>query len=44
MASAKLVELVGGEVHGFAFLAELAFLSGRARLGDYDVLALITYD
>lgn len=44
LASAELVELVGGVVHGFAFLVELAFLSGRARLSDYDVTALITYE
>ncbi len=43
MAAAKLVELLGARVHSFAFLVELAFLNGRERLRDYEVLSLITY-
>jgi adenine phosphoribosyltransferase len=31
-AAARLVERVGAEVVGFAFLIELAFLDGRAQL------------
>ena len=42
-AMAGLVELLGGEVVGFAFLIELSFLDGRKRLGGRDVLALIRY-
>ena len=42
-AMAGLVEELGGEVVGFAFLIELGFLNGRARLGDRDVLSLIAY-
>jgi adenine phosphoribosyltransferase len=44
MAAAKLVELLGGRVHSFAFLVELAFLRGRDVLAGYDVNALIAYD
>jgi adenine phosphoribosyltransferase len=43
-AAAQLVEKVGGVVHGFAFLVELAFLSGRSRLEGYEITALIAYD
>jgi adenine phosphoribosyltransferase len=42
-AMAKLVRHLGGEVVGYAFLIELAFLSGRDGLPDEDVLTLITY-
>ena len=42
-AIAGLVEQLGGEVVGCCFLIELGFLSGRARLADYDVHALIEY-
>ena len=43
-ALADLVEQIGGTVVGFAFLVELGFLDGRAKLGDADVHALIGYD
>ena len=43
-ALAELVEGVGGNVAGFAFLVELEFLEGRRRLDGYDVHALIAYD
>lgn len=42
-ALADLVEQLGGTVVGLAFLIELAFLNGRERLADYDVLSLIQY-
>ena len=42
-ASCNLVERLGGEVVGLAFLAELTFLNGRQRLGEYDITTLITY-
>jgi adenine phosphoribosyltransferase len=38
-----LVEQLGGEVVGVAFLIELGFLNGRERLGGYDIHSLITY-
>jgi adenine phosphoribosyltransferase len=42
-AMAKLVEQLGGEVVGIAFIIELDFLSGRDQIADYDVLSLIHY-
>jgi adenine phosphoribosyltransferase len=43
-ALCSLVEQLGGEVVGCAFLIELAFLPGRAALAPHDVHALIRYD
>jgi len=43
-ALADLVERLGGQVVGCAFLVELAFLGGRERLAGFDVHALVTYD
>jgi len=43
-AAGRLVERLGGAVHGFAFLVELAFLSGRERLDGHDVFSLIRYE
>jgi adenine phosphoribosyltransferase len=40
-ALCELVELLGGEVVGCAFLIELGFLKGRERLAGYDVHALL---
>ena len=42
-ATAELVEDLGGEVVGLAFLIELDFLQGRARLQDYDVHTVIHF-
>ena len=42
-ASAELVEELGGELVSLAFLIELAFLSGRDRLGRREVVTLMTY-
>jgi adenine phosphoribosyltransferase len=42
-ALCDLVRSLGGEVVGCAFLVELSFLGGRARLAPYDVHALIEY-
>jgi adenine phosphoribosyltransferase len=42
-ATIKLVEKLGAEVVGLAFLIELADLNGREKLGEYDILTLITY-
>ncbi|MFO0852583.1 MAG: adenine phosphoribosyltransferase [Gemmataceae bacterium] len=42
-AGCKLVEQAGGVVHGCAFLVELGFLDGRAKLAAYDVFSLIGY-
>ena len=42
-AKCDLVEQLGGEVVGLAFVIELGFLHGRDRLAGYDVHSLITY-
>ncbi len=43
-AAARLVEKLGGEVAGFQFLVELAFLPGRIPLSKYPVEALVRYE
>ena len=42
-ATASLIERVGGEVAGFAFLLTLEFLGGRERLGTRPIEAILTY-
>jgi adenine phosphoribosyltransferase len=42
-AGCELVKMAGGEVVGCAFLVELTFLGGRARLAPYEVFSLIDY-
>ncbi len=41
-ATCRLVERLGGRVEGLAFVVELGFLDGRAKLPDRDMLSLIT--
>jgi adenine phosphoribosyltransferase len=43
-ATCDLVESLGGKIHGLAFVVELTFLPGRARLNGYDVHAVLSYD
>ncbi len=43
LATAKLVELLGGVVAGFGFLIELAPLGGREKLSAYNVASVICY-
>jgi adenine phosphoribosyltransferase len=43
-ATCQLVEQLGGEVAGIAFLIELTFLPGREKLAGHDVLALVQMD
>lgn len=43
-AAARLIEKIGGRVAGLAFIVDLAFLKGRARLKGHDILALIAYE
>jgi adenine phosphoribosyltransferase len=43
-ATCQLVEELGGEVMGLAFLIELTFLPGREKLAGYDVLVLVQMD
>lgn len=42
-ATAQLVERLGGEVVGIAFLVELTFLNGVDRLKGYDVFTIVKY-
>lgn len=42
-AACRLVEKLGGEVVGIAFLIELSFLKGIEKLKKYDVLSLIKF-
>ena len=42
LATAHLTERCGGKVAGFAMIMELAFLSGRARLADYELFSLFS--
>ncbi len=42
-ATIDLVERLGGEVVGTAFLVELTFLEGRGRLDGYRIASLISY-
>jgi adenine phosphoribosyltransferase len=43
-AAVRLVERLGGEVLGCAFLVELRALGGRARIGPLPATSLIVYD
>lgn len=40
-AAGRLVAAAGGEVAGYAFLIELAFLGGRAKLPGVEILSLV---
>lgn len=42
-AAAQLVKRLNGELHGLAFLIELAALNGRQQLPGENVFSLITY-
>ncbi|TDF97673.1 adenine phosphoribosyltransferase [Paenibacillus piri] len=41
--SINLVKQLGGTVAGAAFLIELAELNGREKLGNIDIISLVTY-
>jgi adenine phosphoribosyltransferase len=43
-ATLRLVEQLGGQVVGVAFMIELAFLHGREKLRNYPLHSLIVYD
>ena len=43
-AKTELVEQLGGEVVGLAFVIELEFLKGREKLAGYDVFSLVKYE
>ncbi len=42
-ASCRLIDHAGGQVIGCAFLIELTFLGGRAKLHPHEVFSLIAY-
>jgi len=42
-AAARLIERLNGNVCGFGFMVELAFLNGRRLLAGYEVKALIEF-
>jgi adenine phosphoribosyltransferase len=42
-AAVKLVKALGATLHGLAFLIELGFLNGKARLGNEDVYSVLQY-
>lgn len=44
LATAQLVERLGGRIVGCAFVIELPSLNGRERLSPYDVHALLTFE
>ena len=43
-ATARLVRRLGGEVAGMAFVVELTFLDGRAKLPGVEILSLTSYE
>ncbi len=43
-AAIRMVEQLGGDIQGLAFLIELEDLAGRSRLAKYDVLSLVKYN
>ncbi len=43
-AAVELVEKLGGNIVGLAFLIELSFLKGREKLKGRDIFTLIDYD
>lgn len=42
-AAAQLVKTLGGDLHGMAFLIELLFLNGKARLPGEQVFSVLQY-
>ncbi|MGE3579509.1 MAG: phosphoribosyltransferase family protein, partial [Vicinamibacterales bacterium] len=42
-AAASLVKRTGGHLHGLAFLIELSFLDGKARLAGEQVFSVLQY-
>ena len=42
-AAGQLVKRLGGDLHGFAFLIELLFLNGKARLPGERVFSVLQY-
>ncbi len=43
-ATCNLIEKLGGDIVGLAFVIELNFLNGRNQLAGYDIFSLLGYD
>jgi adenine phosphoribosyltransferase len=43
LTSINLIKQLGGDIVGAAFLIELSYLNGRSKLGNLDVVSLISY-
>jgi len=43
-AAVDVVRALGGDVAGVAFIIELGFLNGRAKLDGLDVFSILTYE
>ncbi|HUP20759.1 MAG TPA: adenine phosphoribosyltransferase, partial [Gemmatimonadota bacterium] len=43
-AAARLIEALGGELIGAAFVIELGFLGGRTQLDGYECYSLVNFD
>lgn len=43
-AAARLIEELDGEIVGFSFMIELAFLNGRKHLEGHEIHTLVTYE
>ena len=43
-ACCDLVESLGGQIVGIAFLIELSFLKGRERLSNYEIQSVLKYE
>ena len=43
-AACRLIEKIGGQVEGIAFLIELLSLHGREKIADYEVTSIISYE
>ena len=43
-AACRLIEKIGGQVAGIAFLIELVDLRGREKIADYEVTSIISYE
>ena len=44
VAACELIEELGGQIAGVAFVIELSFLPGRSKLKKYDVTTLVQFD
>ena len=42
-AACELIEKIGGQIEGIAFLIELSELAGREKLGGYKIKAVVAY-